>query len=376
MIYYQDKHATIYNGDALIILKQMPNESVDMIITSPPYYGLRNYGVDGQIGLEKSFSNYLNKLLEITAELKRVLKNTGSLWWNMGDCYASSGNEKTRFWHGKNQGKHRLSKDEYSGRARVKNYQSKCLLLAPERLAMRMIDEQGWILRNKVHRCKQVLIKKENRTIGSVMPASVKDRFNETGELLFFFTKSKKYYCSLDAVRLPRADKFIGKQDAEMFGSPRARTQRTENKYSEIISGMAGKNIKHGISKKAQKLGLNSFEYSRLFPNPLGKNIPTYWQINPEPHSFKKELGVDTDHFAAFPEALCDIPIRFTCPADGIVLDPFAGSGTALVKAKKLGRKGIGIDLNPDYCEIAKRRLLKVIFKSDYLQSSLQFPSQ
>ena len=94
--------------------------------------------------------------------------------------------------------------------------------------------------------------------------------------------------------------------------------------------------------------------------NPAGKNLPTVWQIGSEPHNFQKELGVDTDHFATFPQALVEIPIKFGCPKDGIVLDPFCGSGTTAVVAKKLGRNYIGIDLNPEYCEIAKRRLEKI----------------
>ena len=194
---------SIICGDTLTELKKLPNNFIDMIITSPPYYGLRNYGIDGQIGLEKTFKEYLKKILEITAELKRVLKPSGQFWLNMGDCYASSGSEESRFYHGKNQGKHKLSNDVFGGRSRSDNYQAKCMLMQPERLAIKMIDEQGWILRNKIKWAKQILIKKENRTIGSVMPTSVKDRFNESGEELYFFVKSKKYYSDLDAVRMP-----------------------------------------------------------------------------------------------------------------------------------------------------------------------------
>ncbi len=412
----EDIKNTILCGDALKILKEIPDESIDMVITSPPYFQLRDYQVEGQIGLEPTFDEFFKKILEITAEIKRVLKKSGSFWLNLGDTY-----------------------------------EGKCMMMQPERIALKMIDEQGWILRQKIVWAKQILINKENRTIGSVMPTSVKDRFNMSYEMLYHFVKSKKYYFNLDAVRIspireywnenlflrilekepisgnyvykkgaklglvtdlpkskfnyrvrdaerkagqsqfkaseeeikkyqtnpdPRGDnkggpgsyrlwkdthpypyqgKFSGmEEEAEKYGSPRARTQRKVDAY---IEGKVSKNVHHGQSKTANALGLTSFEYSSLHPNPLGKNIPTVWLINPQPHNFKRELNIDYEHFAVFPDLLPKIPILSSCPPDGIVLDPFAGSGTTLLVAKQLGRNYLGIELNPNYVKISQARL-------------------
>jgi len=406
-------------GDCLEVLKDIPDKSIDMVMTSPPYYSLRNYQVEGQIGLEENFDKYLNKLLEIFAEIKRVLKKSGSFWLNMGDTF-----------------------------------KEKCMMMQPERTALKMIDEQEWWLRQKIIWTKQVLINKENKTIGSVMPTSTKDRFNMSWEYLFHFVKNKKYYFNLDAVRIPaqvvgvtdlrpagilrqrmypesKYNKFnyrvrdaerkarqpqfratkeeiekykrdwrkeeaegyrmgsvdphraalrgglkyyknpdprgndeggpgsyrlwkdkhpyqgkfsgMGEEEVEMFGSPRARNERKRNKT------LIDPNAK-GLRQAPEPGEPNAF-------HPLGKNIPTVWQINPEPHNFQKEVGVDTDHFATYPQELCRIPILSSCPPDGIVLDPFAGSGTTLLVAKKLGRNYIGIELNPNYCKIAEKRL-------------------
>lgn len=463
-------------GDSLEELKRIPDESVDMVITSPPYYGLRNYGVEGQIGLEKTFDEYLDKMIEIMREIKRVVKKSGTIWINFGDCYGGqpAGNKS-------------------KGRARGQNKSQKCLLMMPERFAIRCVDELGLILRNKIVWAKQVLVKKENRTIGSVMPTSVKDRFNESYELLYFFVKNKKYYSNLDAVRIPnqvlgvtdfRASglvrsaelypnskyakaegqgkidgakryneipedyrkkklqnlpdkgkelnrcmsgtpnytyqgKFAGMgKEAEMFNSPRARMQRNKvndprgnhlggpgswrdfkDKHDSFTSPLGkniptvhlvGENIQEKLSQQlhewyleaTKKLSPESFnknaqkKYEELTEeqkyidrfisgkilNCLGGDnvFPAVWQINSEPHNFQKELGVKTDHFAVFPQALLEIPIKFGCPPGGIVLDPFMGSGQTALMAKKLGRNFIGIELNQDYIKICEERLSRL----------------
>lgn len=760
MKYPDDFINKIICGDCLEILKEIPDESIDMVITSPPYWGLRRYGdYKEQIGLEPTFSEYLDKIMVIMKEIKRVVKKEGQIWVNIGDCYASNGPEETRFWHGNNVGKHKLSNDNYAGRARCKNYQSKCLLMVPERFAMRCIDELGLILRNKIKWAKQVLIKKENRTKGSVMPTclspetevyikdevgivaphklkellawntenlqilsptgwkkiknvwrveknktikfkvgssseiecslqhkfpishdnrrkryeikeaqnlrigknkmldrflfvpiekflpndtelelnykwgkfiglyaaeggfvdyskfksyqgkftlakyednlandikwglnkfeikykenfiknyrtivfsskdiknfiskfvigkckekrldmvailntnkefrkgvfdgiiagdghidknkritfgsaskqlrdnlyllassigllaskydghnkdkrtnkiynsyylvipislqkeklvgerecikgkpltakyknefkaktlkfsnpeviednkwlidievedglflinggivshnSVKDRFNESGEELYFFVKNKKYYSDLDAVRLP--NQVMGVTDMRAEGFVRSAELYYNSKYNQAegqgkIDGASrfGKNTKkyktgyeggrkmrkcpspNELYKKIEsrkrwkgqrEAGLPATyigptgEDHNLLNNPLGKNLPTIWLIGSEPHNFKKELDVDVDHFAIFPQALLEIPIKFGCPKDGIVLDPFMGSGTTAIVAKKLGRNFVGIELNPQYIKIAEARI-KSISKS------------
>src|SRR3990167_4948979 len=217
-------------GDSLEVLKTLPDDCIDMCITSPPYYGLRNYGVEGQLGLEKTFEEYLKKILEITKEIKRVLKPTGSFWLNIGDCYGGSmlgygAKEKSKTGIQSPAG---IDKRFNSEKSRLADMTQKCMLMQPERIALKMIDEQGWLLRNKIKWAKQVLLKKQNKTIGSVMPTSVKDRFNESGEELYFFVKQKKYYSDLDAVRMP-AQTF---EDREM--GIKRQLDYPESKYNKF----------------------------------------------------------------------------------------------------------------------------------------------
>src|SRR3990167_311931 len=400
---YDKSDIKLWNGDTLEVLKSMPDESVDMCITSPPYYGLRIYlhkdhpDYKQQLGLENNYQDYLAKMLLIIGEIKRVLKKTGSFWLNMGDCYCG-GHQGGSIYTGLSKRYNETNIPQIGeGRpaGKLKDYNEKCLLMMPERLALKMIDEQGWILRNKIKWVKQIYIHKERRTIGSVMPTSVKDRFNESGEELYFFVKSKKYYADLDSVRLPiqtfenrpmgveRQDfydgskynkfnyrvrdakkkltqcpqfkateeeikkyqgKFAGKEDAELFNSPRARTQR---KDCYIAS-----------AEEKKETGLS---YQKKWNNIQGKNLPSCWLIGTEPHNFSKEYHMNIDHFATFPQGLVEIPIKFSTPKGGIVLDPFAGSGTTCVVAKKLGRNYIGIELNPEYIAIANKRISEVL---------------
>jgi len=330
-------------GDALKELKQIPNETIDMVITSPPYYGLRNYGIAGQIGLEKTFQEYLENILAITAEIKRVLKKSGSLWLNLGDSYGSHSIGASKSAGGIQ--KRLCQKEEgfprYSNKAT--SLGDKCLGLMPERIAIAMMDQQGWILRNKIKWAKQILIKKENRTIGSVMPTSVKDRFNESGEDLYFFVKNKHYYSNLNAVKLD-----IQTFENRPQGIIRCREYGYDSKYLNDYSPQS----------KQSNVRLNYHpQKNNNKDTALGKNLPSIWLIQSEPHNFEKELGLDVDHFASFPQALLEVPIKFACPENGLILDPFMGSGTTAIMAKTLGRNFIGIELNAEYIKITKIRI-------------------
>jgi len=367
----------------------------------------------------------------VFSEVKRVLKKTGTFWLNMGDCFASNGTEESRFYHGENPGKHKMSNDNFSGRTRMNDYPAKCMLMQPERMAIRLIDELGFILRNKIKWCKQVYLFKDKITKGSVMPTSVKDRFNESGEELYFFVKSKKYYFDLDAVRLkvqtdlhPRPFGKSGNLDRQDTGriyndfnyrvrdaelkaeqsqfkateeeikkykgkrkSLEARMDDTKNKdtkssrtynmkklLSEVRLGIkpnTGMEKINGFVPYEQAIGKSWHNHKSDMEKgagqkdvracyPLGKNLPTCWLIGTEPHNFQREFGVDTDHFATFPQALCEIPIKAGCPKGGVVMDIFSGSGTTCLVAKKLGRKFIGIDLNKEYNDIAVNRIKAV----------------
>jgi DNA modification methylase len=403
----------IHQGDALEILQRMPDDFVDTIITSPPYWGLRDYGVDGQIGLEPTLEEYLEKLLKITAELKRVLKPSGIMFWNHGDCYGGSAYGKNDYRENKS-----LQKDIYEKPSPQLKLTPKCLALQNWRLILRMIDEQGWILRNTM------IWHKPNH-----MPSSVKDRFTNAYEPVFMLVKNKKYYFDLDAVRIPsREPNYVrprmgqGNQtiynqarrniafnyrvrDAEKKSKqcPQFKLSETEQialKYGydpEGICPVCGRSWKrhaspnsgdrkaglrrefipcvtkeeieryrqtHYPQDQAESFGSSRAGYWREKEKPsqsyqeevfhyLGKNPGDLWTISTQP----APPEVRGKFFAMFPEKLVEPMILVGCPKDGIVLDPFMGSGTTAVVAKRLGRNYIGIELNFECCKIAEARL-------------------
>jgi site-specific DNA-methyltransferase (cytosine-N4-specific) len=365
-------------GDTLETLKTFPAESIDCVITSPPYYGLRDYGIEGQIGLEKTPEEYLDKLREIMIEIKRVLKKTGTVWWNMGDTYSSTtshqdwaGHENWR-WGSKPEDKFNVKKQP--------GYPSKCLLMIPERFAFNMIKD-GWILRNKI------IWHKPN-----AMPSSVKDRFSNCWEYLFLFSKSKKYYFDLDAVRekhkwinekgkrigsdtigqgskLIKHDLAVGRKFGSYSDPLHTKSLNPLGKNpGDVIRGDKGGKIEVSGDwleevcpqcrrKYRRHFGVQSGKTVFIPCSELGSNPGDFWSITTQP--FKEA------HFAVFPEKLCERPILAGCPKSGIVLDPFCGSGTALVVAKRLGRNFIGIDIKLEYCEMARKRLEKVPVRID-----------
>lgn len=364
----------IHNTDALSGLKKLPDESIDMVITSPPYWGLRDYGKEthsiwgkdkncshkwettivkkksggsptaqvwnhqkgigqyvsksnkclkcgawkGQLGLEPDFGEYTKHLLSIFDEIKRVLKKDGTCWVNIGDTYGGSGLGISIKGH--NKGKNSILPNDMSylpKSVHIKGRWSKCLLAIPERFALGMID-RGWILRNKI------IWHKPNH-----MPTSVKDRFANSWEYLFFFSKSRKYNFDLDAVREPHKSESI------------KRTNRNWNGHREPLSSFAQMEIQKMCHPKGKNLG------------DAIKTLSTndFWIINNQP--FKGA------HFAVFPEKLIERPIK-TTRKDAIILDPFMGSGTTAVVTKRLGRNFIGFDPNPEYVKIAERRINEI----------------
>lgn len=272
-------------GDALEELRKLPNESISSCITSPPYFALRDYGMDGQIGQEKTYQDFLDKLLAVFDEIKRVLKKDGTCFVNLGDSYASLG--KTGGDIDKDTGM-----DINRGRSRIKkgSYPEKSLMLIPHRFAIGMI-ERGWILRNTL-----VWIKP------NAMPESVQDRWKKAHEYIFFFTKSKKYYFDLNAVRKPHKEVSL---------------------------------------KRMVKL------------HPDGGIPPDYFSVNT---NCSEDDGSD-GHWATYPQQLISPLVLAGCPVGGTVIDPFGGSGTTGVVSKKLNRNYFLIDLNKDYCDIAQKRI-------------------
>src|SRR3990167_10443977 len=194
----------IIQGDTLTELKKLPDECVDCVITSPPFFNLRDYGVEGQIGLEKTWQEYIKKLIDVFNEIKRVLKKEGICFVNLGDSYSSIGklcDDFAREDDDKKWGKH----DSNRGRSRIQKgtYPEKCLMMIPERFAISMVDN-GWILRNKLIWVKP-----------NAMPESVEDRWKKAHEYFFFFTKNKKYFFDLDAIRTPHKQVSLKRAEYE-----------------------------------------------------------------------------------------------------------------------------------------------------------------
>jgi site-specific DNA-methyltransferase (adenine-specific) len=308
-------------GDALEVLKGMESESVDCVITSPPYFGLRDYDVKGQIGLEPTLEEYLQKMLAITAECQRVLKKTGTLWWNHGDSYGTGASRDNLDNWGVQKMAGSTNLPGEGGRKPqptlkkkpIKGYE-KCLLLQAHRLAIRMVDEQKWILRNII------IWHKPN-----CMPSSVDDRFTVDYEPVFFFSKSKKYFF-----------------------------ERQYDPVSEVSLKRAeyGWNSDHPSIAGSNPTGIHTERMGERFVNPAGRNRRSVWKI--PTHSFQEA------HFATFPEKLIEPMILAGCPKGGTILDPFSGAATTGVVAKKFGRNYIGIELNPAYVKMSEKRLARI----------------
>lgn len=286
-------------GDVREMLDLLPSESVDCVVTSPPYFRLRNYGEDRQIGLERHVDTWVDELRLVARGLHRVLKEGGSFWLNLGDTY---------------------SRGEKDG-ARPKS-----LVLAPERLATALVAD-GWVLRNKVIWSKP-----------NPMPTSVRDRLSCTWEVVYFFTKAQKYHFDLDAIRVPHRSRVTG---THTLGEESRRASGSKPAWSvppEWRGPSAGTNG-----------GLDRLKAAGLPGHPLGKNPGDVWTL--------PTASYRGAHHAVFPIALAERPILASCPPGGIALDPFMGSGTTAIAAEKHGRQWIGIELRPEFAALARGRI-------------------
>lgn len=283
-------------GDALEKLRSLPNESVYCCVTSPPYFGLRDYEVAGQLGNEETPSQYVMNIVAVFREVQRVLKNDGTLWLNLGDTYTQSG--KGYDYDPKRTPKMRPTRVN-SGKHW--GYGPKQLLGIPWRVAL-CLQESGWILR------QEIIWHKPNP-----MPESVKDRCTRAHESVFLLAKQPNYYYDFSAMQEP----------AVCAGQSRG---GSKNRYNENKG---------------------------LFPKVYNtRNMRSVWSIKPD-------VCRDKKHFATFPEELARRCILAGCPENETVLDPFLGSGTTAVVAIKNKRKCIGIELNPDYCQMAQKLVNK-----------------
>lgn len=301
---------TILQGDALARLRELPSDSVDCVITSPPYFQLRDYGVTGQLGLEETVDAWVEGLRKVCAEIGRVLKPTGALWLNLGDSYS-----------------------------RHPRYGAlpKSFLLGPERLALALVRD-GWIVRSKVVWAKT-----------NPMPTSIADRLNATYEVVYFLVRSPRYYFDLDSIREPHRSRA-------------ARSARPVPAKPPTWAGpLAGRNDGLLRARAAGQPG-----------HPLGKNPGDVWQL--AAHAYRgahfatfPEGLVRRPLIATCPEwvcARCGAPYRrepsCSCRAGafpGLALDPFFGTGTVGVVAREHGRDWLGIELSKTYVALAWDRL-------------------
>ncbi len=328
-------HPLFVAEDCLEVLRNMPDACIDCCITSPPYWGQRKYAEEG-IGLEAAWEDYVVNLATVFNEVRRVLKPTGSFWLNLGDTY-----EKKR------------------------------LLGIPWRVALVLMDSQGWILRNDVI---------WNKVKGG--PDNSGDKLRNTHEYLFHFVKQPRgYFYNVDDIRAtPHRSRVVNGAVVSATGVRGVRYQRqielsTALSDAEKAAAMRSleemlKRLRDGtladfrmiirgqqrtthsdsaaVSGRARELKEKGFFFLRYHPK--GSKPRDVWDIIPEDSQGRKS------HFAPFPEDLCKLPILATCPKGGVVLDPFCGTGTAMLAAFCLGRKSLGIDISTEYLEIAKKR--------------------
>ncbi len=309
----------VHTGDAFQVLRTLPDNSVHCCITSPPYWGLRDYGVAGQIGAEPDVDAWVAKLALVFYQVRRVLRPDGTLWLNIGDAYASSG--------GGSDGKHAgLLRYRKTGRTRAKNgMKRKQRLGLPHRLVF-ALQQTGWIWRDEIVWSKPC-----------PKPESVKDRSTQAHEFVMLLSKRAHYHFDQKAwaepVSEPKPLRFVQPSTWDTGkGGHRSRAGRYAKSYAEHREKM----LAYAIDPP-------------LLVSSKTRNRRSVWTVAPEP--FKGA------HHSTFPTALVDPCVRAGCPDGGIVLDPFCGSGTTGVVAVRHGRDFVGIELNPEFAEMARKRI-------------------
>ena len=324
---------TIINGNSLEVLKSLPDNSIDCCVTSPPYYALRDYGCDGQIGLEETPEKYIESLCDVFSEVRRVLTPEGTLWLNIGDSYNGNKVGNTEVVKNKKVSESNDFHKKLWGGAKPKD-----LIGIPWTLAF-ALRSQGWYLR------QDIIWQKPNP-----MPESVTDRCTKSHEYIFLMSKSQKYYFDYEAIQEPCAD-----QSRTNYACGN-RTNGINKDRNDNDFGERSKNWKPR-TKNCQYDGQkpNSFHLSRENGEPdkeyYVRNKRDVWSVNVKPCS--------EAHFATYPFELIKPCILAGCPENGIVLDPFMGSGTTAIVARSLNRNYLGVELNPEYIKIAHKRLEK-----------------
>lgn len=336
-------YGTILTGDALAMLRTLPDQSVHCCVTSPPYWGLRDYGVSGQIGLESSPQEYVAALMPIFHEVHRVLRADGTLWLNLGDSYIGyHGNKKA---HGSAAPS---DKDGYRENMRITSVgadglKNKDMAGIPWRVVF-ALQEQGWYLR-----CDIIWAKP------NPMPESVQDRPTRAHEYLFLLSRSERYYYDHEAVREAAAPSCKGNAKTFRGGGAYTGGRSFDNSTDAVrdshgnapqgdIRAVKRHSVRPGIDVKGGNQGMGKMTY------PLyTRNRRSVWSVATHPFP--------DAHFATFPPDLIRPCVLAGCPAGGVVLDPFFGAGTVGAVCVEEARRYIGIELNPDYVAMAERRI-------------------
>ena len=295
---------SIHKGDARQVLRILPDQSVDCCVTSPPYFGLRDYGNDDQIGLEQTPEKYVEALVDVFRGVRRVLRDDGTAWLNLGDSYCNSNGFARASADYQREGRNNApSNDRNLKYLHASGFKTKDLIGIPWRVAF-ALQADGWYLR------QDIIWNKPNP-----MPESVQDRCTKAHEYIFLLSKSPRYYFDNDAI----------KEEAQDWGE----RDRASGKYHNDGSGLSPR---------------SAFEKSYET-----KNKRSVWTVSPKP--FKEA------HFAVYPPELIEPCILAGCPEGGTVLDPFGGSGTTGLVADRFNRNSILVELNDDYVQIAKDRI-------------------
>lgn len=315
--YHQTEHGTLYLGDAREVLRCLPDESVNCCVTSPPYWGLRDYGVDGQIGLERTPDEYVAKMVEVFREVRRVMKLDGTLWLNLGDSYATGagkvgecpgGGEQGERWKGfrgqqtQDPKKSKVGPMCQPNRMPIDGLKPKDLVGIPWMVAF-ALRADGWYLR------QDIIWHKPNP-----MPESIKDRCTKSHEYIFLMSKSERYFCDMEAIK------------EERQGCTHSRGSKR--------------------TPPIEKAGIGHADWCKYMTRDdeiVDRNKRSVWTVTTQPFP--------QAHFATFPTKLIEPCILAGCPVGGTVLDPFMGSGTTAIVAYKHGRKFVGTELSQKYLD-------------------------
>ena len=327
----QRPQSIILTGDCRTILRSCPAASVNCCVTSPPYWGLRDYGCEGQLGLQQTPDEYVGDLVGVLREARRVLRDDATLWLNLGDSYQNAKGQAHGVDPKQPARRYGLRPQDVS----VAGLKPKDLVGIPWRVAF-ALQADGWYLR------QDLIWHKPNP-----MPESVTDRWTKAHEYIFLLSKSAKYYYDADAIAEPiikgaAGSEFrAGKTAEHQLGRASAKPRASGNKTHKAVTEYEGSDSEeHRIKAGLLKIAETACE---------SRNKRSVWTVAPKP--FKEA------HFATFPPALIEPCILAGCPPSGIVLDPFGGAGTTGLVASRHGRRSLLIELNPTYAEMARRRI-------------------